>query len=107
MIRSGKEAKKLDDDTFAALIEPTFNEIRNYLYNEYVYEFFAKCLATDFKNDSIWDDSKLEYEYVDAMSFLENMPKYNEIDIEKLNSYLEKKHSLKITSVDPIGIEKV
>ena len=107
MVRPGKEGRDLDDDTFAAIIEPTYNEIRNYLDNEFIYDFFARCLATDFKNNSIWDDSKLEYEFKDAISFLENMPKYNELNIDKLNQILKEKHSLKITSVNPIGIEKM
>ena len=107
MVRPGKEGRDLDDDTFAKIIEPTYNEIRNYLDNEFIYDFFARCLATDFKNDSIWDDSKLEYEFKDAISFLENMPKYDEINIDKLNQTLKEKHSLKITSVNPIGIEKI
>lgn len=107
MVRPGKEGRDLDDDTFAAIIEPTYQEIRNYLDNEFIYDFFARCLATDFKNDSIWDDSKLEYEFKDAISFLENMPKYDEINIDKLNQTLKEKHSLKITSVNPIGIEKI
>ncbi len=107
MVRPGKEGRDLDDDTFAAIIEPTYQEIRNYLDNEFIYDFFARCLATDFKNDSIWDDSKLEYEFKDAISFLENMPKYDEINIDKLNKTLKEKHSLKITSVNPIGIEKI
>ena len=107
MVRPGKEGRDLDDDTFAAIIEPTYQEIRNYLDNEFIYDLFARCLATDFKNDSIWDDSKLEYEFKDAISFLENMPKYDEINIDKLNQTLKEKHSLKITSVNPIGIEKI
>ena len=107
MVRPGKEGRDLDDDTFAAIIEPTYQEIRNYLDNEFIYDFFARCLATDFKNDSIWDDSKLEYEFKDAISFLDNMPKYDEINIDKLNQTLKEKHSLKITSVNPIGIEKI
>lgn len=107
MVRPGIEGRSLDDDTFAEIIEQTYNEIRHYLDNEFIYSFFAKCLATDYSNDSIWDDSKLEYEYKDAISFLENMPKYSEINIDKLNKTLKEKHSLKITSVDPIGIEKI
>ena len=35
------------------------------------------------------------------------MPYYREIDVEKLKEVLEKKHSLKITSVNPIRIEEI
>ena len=107
MIRPARESAELSDDEFAELIEPTYQEIKNYLENEFIYEFFANCLSTDFNNDSIWADSNLEYEYRDAIAFLENMPDFKKIDIEKLNKVLKEKHSLKITSVKPIGIEKI
>ena len=107
MVRPAREARELTDDEFAELIEPTYQEIRNYLDNEFIYDFFARCLATDFNNDSIWADSNLEYEYKDTLSFLENMPKFENIDVEKLNKVLKEKHSLKVTSVKPIGIEKI
>ena len=107
MIRPAREQEQLTDDEFAELIDVTMKEIRNYLDNEFIYDFFARCLATDFNNDTIWEDSNLEYEYKDALSFLANMPKYNKLDIEKLNKILKEKHSLKVTSVKPIGIEKI
>ena len=107
MIRPKREVEGLTDDEFAKALEPTEREIKNFLYNDFLYDFFAKCLSTDFKNDSIWEDSCLEYEYLDAMGFLANMPYYREIDVEKLKEVLEKKHSLKITSVNPIRIEEI
>lgn len=107
MIRPTREVEDLSDDEFAKALEPSENEIKNYLFNDFIYDFFARCLATDFKNDSIWADSNLEYEFKDAMTFLSNMPRYDKFDIEKFKSVLEKKHSLKLTSVDPIGIEEI
>lgn len=107
MIRPTREVEGLSDDEFAKALEPSENEIKNYLFNDFIYDFFARCLATDFKNDSIWADSNLEYEFKDAMTFLSNMPRYDKFDIEKFKSVLEKKHSLKLTSVDPIGIEEI
>ena len=62
MIRPAREQEQLTDDEFAELIDVTMKEIRNYLDNEFIYDFFARCLATDFNNDTIWEDSNLEYE---------------------------------------------
>ena len=110
MIRPAREVEDLSDDDFAKALEPSENEIKNYLLNDFMYDFFAKCLATDYKNDSIWADSNLEKEYADAMAYLSLIParfKKVDFDVEKLKSILEKKHSLKITSVDPIGIEEI
>lgn len=107
MIRPAREVEGLSDDEFADIIDVTMKEIRDYLDNNFMYDFVAKCIATDFKNDSIWADSNLEYEFKDAMTFLSNMPRYDKFDIEKFKSVLEKKHSLKLTSVDPIGIEEI
>ena len=107
MLRPAREVEGLTDDEFADIIQPSYIEIRNYLDNEFIYEFVAKCIATDFKNDSIWGDSNLEYEFRDAMDFLSNMPRFDKINIDKLKKTLEKKHSLKITSANPIRIEKI
>ena len=90
MIRPKCEVECLTDDEFAKTHEPTEREIKIFLYNDFLYDFFAKCLSTDFKNDSIWEDSCLEYEYLNAMGFLSNISYYREIDVEKLKEVLEK-----------------
>ena len=49
-------------------------------------------------------------EYADAMAYLSLIParlKRFDLDLEKLKSVLEKKHSLNLTSVNPIGIEEI
>lgn len=107
MIRPAREVEGLTDDEFADAIEPSVKEIREYLDNEFVYDFVARCIATDFKNDSIWADSNLEYEFRDAMDFLANMPRFKNFDIKKFNQVLQKKHSLKLTSANPIRIEEI
>ena len=110
MIRPAREVEDLSDDDFAKALEPSEKEIKDYLLNDFLYDFFARCLATDFKNDSIWADSNLEMEYADAMAYLSLIParlKRFDLDLEKLKSVLEKKHSLNLTSVNPIGIEEI
>lgn len=107
MIRPAREVEEMSDDEFYESIKPAFLEIRDYLENEFVYEFVAKCIAIHYQKDAIWADSNLEYEFKDAMEFLSNMPQFKDIDVKKLKSTLEKKHSLKITSANPIRIEEI
>ena len=110
MIRPAREQEDLSDDEFYEIIEPSLKEINNYLNNVFLYDYIARCIAVNFKNNSIWEDSKLEYEFKDAMDSLANMSvvnRFENFDVEKLERILEKKHSLKITSVNPIRIEEI
>lgn len=107
MIRPARECRELSDDAFAELIEPNHQEIKRYVNNELIYDFFAFCIASSFNNDALWEDYKLEYEYTDAVEYLSNLPKFEELDIDKFKKILEKKHSLKLTNADPIRIEEI
>lgn len=107
MIRPAHEVEELSDEEFYKCVEPAFKEVRDYLDNKFIYEYVAKCIAIHYKKDAIWSDSNLEYEFKDAMEILSNMPRFKDIDVEKLKNTLEKKHSLKITSANPIRIEEI
>ena len=107
MIRPAREEVELSDDEFAKIIDPEDKAIRNFLDNEFVYDFFAFCIATSYNCDSLWEDCNLEYEFKDAMYYLNNMPTFDKIDIKKFKKILKEKHSLKLTSVDPLRIEEI
>lgn len=106
MIRPAREAEYSDDE-FAKIIEPEDKAVRHFLDNEFIYDYFAFCIATSYKYDSLWEDSKLEYEFKDAIFYLNRMPTFDKIDIEKFKKILKEKHSLKLTSVNPLRIEEI
>lgn len=103
MIRPIRNPKIIDDDAFANIIKPAYNEITNYLNNEIIYDFFASY----YKNNAIWEDHTLELEYKDTLDYLSNVPKYNDLDINKLKKILKEKHSLVLTSANPIGLKEI
>ena len=107
MIRPARECEEMNDDEFAELIEPAHQMIKKYVNEELIYDFFAFCIASSYNNDALWEDYKLEYEYKDASEYLSNLPHFEELDLEKFKKTLEKKHSLKLTSADPIRIEEI
>lgn len=107
MIRPAREEEELSDDEFAEIINKEATVIRNFLDNEFVYDFFAFCIATSYNKDALWEDCNLEYEFKDAMMYLDNMPTFDKIDIEKFKKILKEKHSLKLTSANPLRIEEI
>ena len=107
MIRPEEELNNLSDDEYAEVVKPADDEIKDYLYNNLLYDFLAKFIATNYKYDVISDSENVLAEYNTVKMILSNMPEYSDIDIEKLKNELEKKHSLKLTSADPIRIEEI
>lgn len=109
MIQSSKERKKLSDDALAKILRPHEQNVMKHIGNEIVYDFFPFVLASAFNNDCIWDDSTLEYEYIDAIDYLHSLsfPGYKKLDIDRIKKVMEDKYSLKIISEKPIKIEKI
>lgn len=109
MIQSSKERKKLSDDALAKILRPHEQNVMKHIGNEIVYDFFPFVLASAFNNDCIWDDSTLEYEYIDAIDYLQSLsfPGYKKLDIDRIKKVMEDKYSLKIVSESPIKIEKI
>lgn len=109
MVLRASKKEKMTDEEFAKHLEPHENAVINYITQDFIYDFFAFVLADAFDKDCIWDDSTLEFEYIDAIDYLQriNFPGYKKIDIVRLNNILEKKYSLKVISEDPIKIEKI
>jgi len=109
MIQSSKEREKLSDDAIAKILEPHEQNVMKHIGNEIVYDFFPFVLASAFNNNCIWDDSTLEYEYIDAIDYLQSIsfPGYKKLDIDRIKKIMEEKYSLKIISEDPIKIEKI
>ena len=109
MIQSSKEREKLSDDAIAKILEPHEQNVMKHIGNEIVYDFFPFVLASAFNNNCIWDDSTLEYEYIDAIDYLQSIsfPGYKKLDIDRIKEIMEEKYSLKIISEDPIKIEKI
>ena len=107
MIRPARETQELSNEEFAKAYEPADIEIRSYLKDELLYNFYARYLATYYNHDAIWEDSNLEYELKDAKMDLSTAMEQTVVDLDKLNSILEKKHSLRITSANPIRIEEI
>lgn len=109
MIRSSKEREKLSDNAMAKILEPHEQNVMKHIGNEIVYDFFPFVLASAFNYDCIWDDSTLEYEYIDAIDYLQSVsfPGYKKLDIDRIKKIMEEKYSLKIISESPIKIEKI
>ncbi len=109
MIRSSKERKNLSDAEIATLLKPHEQYVMQNIGKEIIYDFFPFVLASAFNNDCIWDDSTLEFEYIDAIDYLRSssFPGYKELDIDRVKKIMEEKYSLKITNDDPIKIEKI
>lgn len=109
MIQSSKEREKLSDDAIAKILEPHEQNVMKHIGNEIVYDFFPFVLASAFNNNCIWDDSTLEYEYIDAIDYLQSIsfPGYKKLDIDRIKKTMEEKYSLKIVNESPIKIEKI
>ena len=107
MIRTDDEFKNLNDDDYAEVIKPADDEFREYLEDNLLYDIVANFISIKDKHNVIPDTSTLIGEYNTVLMLLANMPRYNKFNIEKLKTVLEKKHSLKLTSVDPIRIEEI
>jgi len=109
MIRSSKEREKISDEDLAKILKPHEQNVFKHIGNEIIYDFFPFVLASAFNNDCIWDDSTLEYEYIDATDYLRsiNFPGYKKLDIDRIKKIMEEKYSLKIISENPIKIEKI
>lgn len=109
MIRSSKEREKYSEEDFAKILKPHEHNVIKHIGNEIIYDFFPFVLASAFNNDCIWDDSTLEYEYIDAIDYLQSIsfPGYKKLDIDRIKKIMEEKYSLKIISEDPIKIEKI
>lgn len=109
MIRSSKEREKMSDEALAETLKPHEENVMKHIGNEIIYDFFPFVLASAFNNDCIWDDSTLEFEYIDAIDYLRsfNFPGYKKLDIDRIKKTMEEKYSLKIVNEDPIKIEKI
>lgn len=109
MIRSSKEREKMTDEALAKILKPHEQNIIKHIGHEIIYDFFPFVLASAFNNNCIWDDSTLEYEYIDAIDYLQcfNFPGYKSLDIDRIKKIMEDKYSLKIISENPIKIEKI
>ena len=109
MIQSSKEREKLSDDAIAKILKPHEQNVMKHIGNEIVYDFFPFVLASAFNNNCIWDDSTLEYEYIDAIDYLQSIsfPGYKKLDIDRIKKTMEEQYSLKIVSENPIKIEKI
>ena len=107
MIRTDDEFKNLNDEDYAEVIKPADDEFKEYLENNILYDIVANFIFIKNKHNVIPDTSSLIGEYNTVLMLLSNMPRYKEFNIEKLKTILEKKHSLKLTSVDPIRIEEI
>lgn len=107
MIQPARNPDKINDDSFAAIIKPAYDEIKNYLNNEVIYDFFAFCIAAYYKNNAIWEDHTLELEYKDAIDYFSTISDFSNLDIAKLKKILKEKHSLILTSANPIGLKKI
>ena len=109
MIQSSKEREKFSDDEMAKILKPHEQNVMRHIGNEIVYDFFPFVLASAYNNNCIWDDSTLEYEYIDAIDYLRSIsfPGYKKLDIERIKKTMEEKYSLKIISESPIKIEKI
>ena len=109
MIRSSKEREKMSDEALAETLKPHEENVMKHIGNEIIYDFFPFVLASAFNNDCIWDDSTLEFEYIDAIDYLRsfNFPGYKKLDIDRIKKTMEEKYSLKIVNESPIKIEKI
>ena len=109
MIRSSKEREKMSDEALAETLKPHEENVMKHIGNEIIYDFFPFVLASAFNNDCIWDDSTLEFEYIDAIDYLRsfNFPGYKKLDVDRIKKTMEEKYSLKIINEDPIKIEKI
>ena len=107
MIKPAYECDRMSDDEFDQYVSKHVNEVRDYIDNTLVYDFFSFFIANAYNNDCLWDDYRLDYEYTNASGDLTILPKYSDLDIEKLNKILKEKYSLKITSTIPLKIEKI
>ena len=109
MIRSSKEREKMSDEALAKTLKPHEDNVMKHIGNEIIYDFFPFVLASAFNNDCIWDDSTLEYEYIDAIDYLQSIsfPGYKKLDIDRIKKTMEEQYSLKIISENPIKIEKI
>ena len=102
-----KDKNYLSEDEFAKMLEPFNERFSNYIKGELIYNYFADFIGVAYDEDCIWSDGRLEYEYKDAVATLQNTPKYEDLDINRLNEILSKKFGLKITEEYPIKIEKI
>lgn len=109
MIRSSKEREKMSDEALAETLKPHEENVMKHIGNEIIYDFFPFVLASAFNNDCIWDDSTLEFEYIDAIDYLRsfNFPGYKKLDVDRIKKTMEEKYSLKIVNESPIKIEKI
>lgn len=112
MIRASRNTKEgyLTDKQFDEIISNCVNRETDFFSNVILPDFVAFCLANRFNTDALWEDSCLEYEYLDIIDTLANLsflPDYQELNIDKINSILKEKYSLIITSSNPIKIESI
>ena len=86
MIRSSKEREKMSDEALAETLKPHEENVMKHIGNEIIYDFFPFVLASAFNNDCIWDDSTLEFEYIDAIDYLRsfNFPGYKKLDVDRI-----------------------
>lgn len=109
MILKANERKKLNDEEFVEHIKPFEDLIYNSSAEIFIHDYFAFILASAFNTDCIWDDSTLEFEYINATEFLTrlNCPGYKKLDINHLKNILKEKYSLNLICEKPIKIEKI
>lgn len=95
------------DEEFAKMLEPLEKVMFDLIKKDLCHEFFAYYLANAYKLNVIWSDSSLEYEYLDVRDYLPQLPSYEFVDLQKLNSIMQKKYSLRITDSNPIKIKEI
>ncbi|MBQ2892220.1 MAG: hypothetical protein IJN13_04400 [Bacilli bacterium] len=109
MIRKARSETALSDNEIAKILRPHEQAVFDYIGTDLIYDFFAFVLADAFNKDCIWEDSTLEFEYIDALDYLRvsKAPGYKKLDLKRIKKILKEKYSLRITSENPIRIEKI
>ena len=109
MIRSSKEREEISDKDFEEILKPHEQNVKKHIGEVIVYDYFAFVLASAYNHDCIWEDSTLEFEYIDAIDYLNSLdfPGYKKLDIKKISDIMREKYSLNIVSENPIKIEKI
>ena len=101
MIRKARSETALSDNEIAKILRPHEQAVFDYIGTDLIYDFFAFVLADAFNKDCIWEDSTLEFLRVSKA------PGYKKLDLKRIKKILKEKYSLRITSENPIRIEKI
>ena len=95
----------MNNDEFFEKLKPIIKESHNYLYNELLPKYIAHYINSEYKHKMINYNKNISQLYHSILEDLNNL-KIQDIQEEKVKTILQQEYNLKITSNEPINIQK-